>query len=440
VTGGSTDSEPPSRNRPLGTRFARLWGAFTATNLADGLSLTAFPLLAVGLTDDARLVALVTVFRFIPFLLVGLPAGVLLDRFDRRRIAVLAQLGRASAVGLMAVAIAADRGSIALVVATAFAVGIGEVLTDGGLPALVRELVDRDQLEVANSRFSATQTVSNIFVGPPLGALLFEIEPSAPFALSVVLFIGATILLSRVPGQFRAVVANVESADSEAGVDADVASDPAAGDSWLSRLVGEISVGLRYVWGHPVLRPMAFAVMAFSFVGQATNAVFVILVTERFGLGSLGFGALISLQGAMSVGMSLVVARFIGLVGHTGSMRFAVLTFTSSSLLFGVTTSVALAVVASLIKGLGDPAWNVVTNTVRQRLVPDDVFGRMMTAYLFISWSMNPVGAFVGGLIAQRWGAEWVSLLGAVVVASLLVTGRGLFAAIDEAMTPAPVD
>lgn len=434
MTGGATQGQPPGHARSLGPRFGRLWGAFTATNLADGLSLTAFPLLAVGLTDDARLVALVTVFRFIPFVLVGLPAGVLLDRFDRRRIAVLAQVGRASAVGVLAVAMATDRGSIALVVATSFAVGVGEVLTDGGLPALVRELVDRDQLEVANSRFSATQTVSNIFIGPPLGALLFELESAAPFALSVVLFIGAAVLLTRIPGQFRAVAVDGE------GSTAGASPDSVSADSWLRRLIGEISVGLRYVWGHPVLRPMAFAVMAFSFVGQATNAVFVILATERFGLGSLGFGALISLQGAMSVAMSLVVARFIGVVGHTGSMRFAVLTFTSSSLLFGITTSVGLAVVASLIKGFGDPAWNVVTNTVRQRLVPDDVFGRMMTAYLFIAWSMNPVGAFVGGLIAQRWGAEWVSLLAAVVVGSLIVAGRGLFAAIDEAMAPEPAD
>ncbi|MEL6984258.1 MAG: MFS transporter, partial [Actinomycetota bacterium] len=228
--------------------------------------------------------------------------------------------------------------------------------------------------------------------------------------------------------------ASAASAGSEGG------QDPTPSAGWLRRLRTEIGVGLRYVWSHPVLRPMAFAVMAFSFVGQATNAVFVILVTERFGLGSLGFGALISLQGAMSVAMSLVVARFIGVVGHTRSMRFAVLTFTSSSLLFGITTSVALAVVASLIKGFGDPAWNVVTNTVRQRLVPDDVFGRMMTAYLFIAWSMNPVGAFVGGVIAQRWGAEWVSLLAAVVVGSLLVAGRGLFAAIDDAMAPEPAD
>ena len=408
----------------LGGRFWRLWAAFTATNLADGLSLVAFPLLAIELTDDARLVALVTVFRFMPFVLVGLPAGVLLDRFDRRRIAIGAQLGRAGGVGLLAVVVSAGGGSIPLVVATAFVVGVGEVLTDGGLPALIRDLVRRDQLEVANSRYSATQTVSNVFVGPPLGAFLFEIDAAAPFIASVLLFLAATAMLGRIPGRFRA----------EASPMGDSGRDPGTENPGLRRVVDQISVGLRYVWQHPVLRPMAFTVMAFSFVGQATNAVFVILVTERFGLGSLGFGTLISIRGATSVAMSLVVARLVGRAGHTGSMRFAVVAFTAASLLYGLTTTVALAVVASLVNGLSDPAWNVVTNTVRQRLVPDEVFGRMMTAYLFIAWSMNPVGAFVGGLIAERWGAQWVSVMAAVVVGSLLVMGRSLFRAIDGAM------
>ena len=419
-----------SRGSSLGPRFWRLWAAFTATNLADGLSLVALPLLAIELTDDARLVALVTVFRFLPFLLVGLPAGVLLDRLDRRRIAVVAQLGRAATVGLLSATVLADRTSIPLLVAAAFVIGVGEVLTDGGLPALVRVLVERDQLEVANSRFSATQTVSNVFVGPPLGALLFEIEPAAPFAASLLLFLAAATMLVRIPGRFRAVT-------TPAGHGGETS---AAITGWARRLIEEISVGLAYVWRHPVLRPLAFTVLAFSFVGQATNAVFVILVTERFGLGSLGFGTLISIRGATSVAMSFAVARLVRRTSHSTSMRFAVVAFTAASLLFGLTTAMAFVVVASMIHGLSDPAWNVVTSTVRQRLVPDEVFGRMMTAYLFIAWSMNPVGAFAGGVIAERWGAQWVSVMAAVVVGSILVAGRGLFRTIDEAMAAELVD
>ena len=402
---------------PLGQRFWALWAAFTGSNLGDGLSLVAFPLLAISLTDDARLVALVTVFRFLPFLVVGLPAGVLIDRSDRRAIAILGQIGRGAAVGLMAVVIIADAANIGLLAVTAFVVGVGEVLVDGGLPALVRDAVRVDQLEVANSRMMATQTVSNTFVGPPLGALLFEIHPSAPFISSVVLYLGAVVMLGRLPGNFKPTQS--EEASSE-GI-------------WQ-----QMMVGLRYVWSHPVLRPLALAVAAFSFVGQAGNAVFVILITERFGLSGIEFGVLIAIDGVAAVIMSFFVARVVAKTSHTISMRFAIVTYVAAALLFGLTTAIATAVLASLISGVSDPSWNVISSTIRQRLVPDEVFGRMMTAYLFIAWSANPLGAITGGMIAEQWGAQWVYVMGATVVGSLLVFGRPLFRAIDEAMAAEP--
>ena len=83
---------------------------------------------------------------------------------------------------------------------------MGEVLVDGGLPALVREVVRRDQLEVANSRFSATQTVSNMFIGPPLGALLFGLDQALAFAAAAALYVAATAMLTRVAGSFKATV------------------------------------------------------------------------------------------------------------------------------------------------------------------------------------------------------------------------------------------
>lgn len=434
----STPSDEP-HDPGLGSRFWTLWAAFTATNLADGFSLVAFPLLAIQLTDDARLVALITVFRFLPFLLLGLPAGLLLDRSDRRNVAIVAQIGRAGVVGFLAVATLAFGASITLLAAAAFVVGVGEVLTDGGLPGMMRAVVRRDQLEVANSRFSATQTVANHFVGPPLGAVLFTIETSSPFVVSSALFLVAAVMLGRVPGQFRATPTEpVVDQDDEPGdepedeVVEEVGSGASPGP--LRQFADQLLMGLRYVWGHPVLRPLALAVMAFSFVGQATTAVYVILATERFGLGGVGFGVLISIKGVASVAMSFAVARLVLKAGHSNSMRFSIVSFTTAALLLGIGTAVAVAVVAVIIQGLADPAWNIVSNTIRQRLVPDEVFSRMMTAYLFLAWSMNPVGALVGGVITEQWGPEWVFLMAATVVGSLLFFARRLFRAVDEAM------
>ncbi len=401
----------------LGRRFWSLWAAFTTSNLGDGLSLVAFPLLAINLTDDARLIATVSMARFLPFLVVGLPAGVILDRSDRRVLAMFAQVGRAVAMGLMALAIVNGSATIALTAAVAFAVGVGEVMVDGGLPALVREVVRSDQLEVANSRFSATQTVSNMFVGPPLGALLFGIDAALVFVVTAAAFVTATAVLTRVPGSFRAA------ADEN-------------GAATENSLTKQMTVGLKYVWGHPVLRPLALTVAAFAFVGEAGNAVHVILVTQRFGLSEFGYGLIVAVDGVFSVIMSFCVAGLVRRRSHSFSMRFAVVTFVISAWLMGFTTVLAGLVLAAVMGGLSDPSWNVVSGTIRQRLVPDEVFGRMMTAYLFIAWSVQPFGALVGGVIAEAWGSQWVFVMSGTVVASLLVFAQPMFRAVDNAMAP----
>ncbi len=399
-------------DQALGRPFWTLWSAFSASNLGDGLSLVGMPLLAIQLTGDARLVAAVAVFQYLPFLIIGLPAGVVLDRFDRRWIAVAAQMLRALVLGGLVATVLADAASIRVLMGASFLIGASEVMTDGGLPALVRELVRSDQLEVANARLMATQRVANAFVGPPLGAVLFEIEGWLPFAGAAIMSLASVGTLTRIPGRFKPAQAEEATA-------------------FLERA----TMGLRYVWRHPVLRPLALTVATFSFVGAAGNAVFVVLVTERFGFGGIGFGLLLSVDAVASVIMTFFVARFIRRTSHATSMRFSIVCFTIGALLFGLTTVATIAFVAAVINGVSDPTWNIVSATVRQRLVPDEVFGRMMTAYLFIGWGMKPVGGMLGGLVAEAWGPQWVSLGAAFTVGSLFVLARPMFRRVDAAMS-----
>ena len=161
------------------------------------------PLLAIQLTDDARLVAAVAVSQYLPFLVIGLPAGVVLDRFDRRWIAVVAQTLRALVLGVLVLAIVADASSVPVLMGASFLIGASEVMTDGGLPALVRDLVRSEQLEVANAQLIATQRVSNAFLGPPIGAVLFEAEAWLPFAGAAVMSLASVGTLTQIPGRFR---------------------------------------------------------------------------------------------------------------------------------------------------------------------------------------------------------------------------------------------
>ena len=150
--------------------------------------------------------------------------------------------------------------------------------------------------------------------------------------------------------------------------------------------------------------PLALTVAAFAFLNEANMAIFVLLVTDHIGLGEIGFGLLVSVDAIVAVITSFFVAMIIRRVGHSGSMRTSVVLYGTGMLLFGLGTSATTAVAAAVVMGLSDPLWNVISSTIRQRLVPDQIFGRMMTAYLFIAWGVQPLGAIAGGVVAWAWG------------------------------------
>jgi len=255
-------------------------------------------------------------------------------------------------------------------------------------------------------------TVTNAFIGPPLGAALFVLSDWLPLVSVVVAFIAAGMLMAALPGRYVAGVDETETAS----------------------LVGQITLGLKYVWAHPALRPLALTVAVFSFLNEASDSIFVILVTDRFGVGEIGFGVLISVDAAAAVITSFFVSAIVRRIGHAGSMRVSVLLYVFGSMLFGFGTSVGFAIAASVFMGLSNPMWNVVSSTIRQRLVPDHIFGRMMTAYLFIAWGVQPLGALTGGLVARTWGPEWVYRLTVLALLTLFFAARPMFAAVTKAL------
>ena len=386
----------------LGSRFWRLFSAVSVSNVADGVSIAALPLLAASLTDDARLISLVAVARFVPWPLFALPAGQLLDRYDRRALVLGSQVVRAAIMLALAVSVTADRASVGLLITTAFLIGTGETVSDTGTTAMVRQVVRREALEVANARLSSSEIVGNYFVGPPLGGLLFGWSADAAFYVDAAGFFAAALALAALPGPFRAA------ADEEAGIDRS----------------GRLTAGLRWLWRHDVLRPLALSVAAIAFLSNAMNGVAVILALERYGLSELGFGVLLSIEAIAALAASVATPWVIRRIGHTGSMAVACVAFSAGALLYGVGTAVAVAVVAAVVGGLGDPLWNVVSQTIRHRLVPDEIFGRVLGAYLFIAWSTQPLGALAGGIVAHAFGVEVVYLATGVLmvpVALLLV-------------------
>jgi len=387
--------------RGLGGLYWRLWSASSASALGDGLRRVALPLLAVHLTTDPRLVALVAAAGTVPWLVFGLPIGALVDRFDRRRTMAAVDLLRTLTVALLAVAVAAGALSIALLVAVTFVLGTGEIFAESAALALVPQLVDTAQLERANGRLQAGEVTAGQFAGQGLGGALFAVALALPFALDA-----ATFLLSAV------LVLSLRTATRH--------RPPAAS---LRRLPAETAEGLRWLARHRLLRTLCVLLAVLAAVSGAFWAVAALYAASILGLGPTGFGVLLAVGAAGSLAGSLLAEPLAVRLGTAGATRLSVAVVTVAMAGLAVTRSPLVAGALLAVNGIAVLVWNVVTVSLRQAIIPDHLLGRVGSAYLFVGLGAQPVGALAAGLLAHAAGlpavfAASAGLLAVTAVAS----------------------
>jgi MFS family permease len=367
--------------RALGGNFVRLWSAGAVSNLGDGVVLTALPLLAASLTDEPVVVALVTAAGALPWLLFSLLSGAVADRTDRRRTMALVDGARAVAIGLLGVAILTDTETIPLLMIVAFALGIGETVFDNAAQAILPSLVDASALESANGRLEGTLIITNQFAGPPLGAWLFGVAAAAPFFLDAASFVFAAFMVVTLRGRFRP-----ERDLSDRTVRADIAE------------------GVRWLRGHRLLRTLAVALGVMNLVGMAWMAVLVLYARDELGLSTTQYGLLVVVEAAGAVLGSAAAARLSARFG-TGTTLIGAIVVAALSMLVPGLWAQPVAVAASLaLGGFAGLVWNVLTVSLRQSLVPDELRGRVNSGYRLIGWGTMPIGAVLGGVVAQVSG------------------------------------
>lgn len=182
--------------------FVRLWAATGVANIGDGIALTAAPLLAASLTRDPALIAGMAVALKLPWLLLTMPSGVLVDRINRRTAMVIAHGSRFVILGVLAALTLGDWISIPLLYLLLFGIGAIETIADTAALAMLPAIVPQDQLDRANGRLFATMSLTNEFAGPPLGGLLFGLRAGFPFATAALSFGLAAWLINSIPGRF----------------------------------------------------------------------------------------------------------------------------------------------------------------------------------------------------------------------------------------------
>ncbi|RIV37600.1 MFS transporter [Micromonospora radicis] len=399
---GEVRTEPAaSRERVgLGGRYWRLWSASAVSNLADGIVKIALPLIAVRYTDSPVLVAGVAVAFSLPWLLFALPAGALVDRLDRRRVMLAANTVRATLLGALALAVALDVGAIWLLYLVALGVGAAETLYDTSAQSILPQVVSRAALPAANGRLHAVELAANQFVGPPLAGFLVAAGAAVALAGPAGLWAVAVAALLLVGGRFRI------DRDGQTSVRADIAE------------------GLRFLWRHRLLRTLATMVGVSNF---CTNAIFAVLVLYAVGPGSAigltepGFGLLLTTIAAGIVLGSLAAAGIERRLGRARALALSVVAMAAVVGVPALSTNPYVIGAVFFCGGILLAAWNVITISLRQRITPDHLLGRVNSSYRLLAWGSMPVGALVGGLLAELFGLRAVFAVMGVLASTLLL-------------------
>ncbi len=408
----------PRRRRtvgtPLGGPFRRLWTASTVSNLADGVLKVALPLVAVRYTDSPALVAGLTFALTLPWLLFALPAGALADRLDRRHAMIGANVARALlVVALAAVALVPDAGSIAVLYVVAFGVGVTETLYDTAAQSILPQVVPRTALPRANGRLYAAELTANQFVGPPLGGLLVAAGAAVAFGLPGALWALAVGLLVGLPGSYRPE------------------------RTTRTTLRADIAEGLRFLWHDRILRTLALMVGGINFASNAAFAIFVLYAVgpdSPLGLSEPAYGVLLTTTAVGAFAGSFVAERVVALLGRARSLALTVLSTVALVGVPAVTTDAWVIGAVYAVGGAGIAVWNVVTVSLRQRITPDALLGRLNSCYRLLAWGTMPLGAAAGGLLGELFGLRSVFVVMAAVSAATLL---GMLVVDDRAMDAA---
>jgi MFS family permease len=402
----------------LGRNFQKALVASGFANLADGVLWVALPLLAVQLTRSPVLIAGVTVAARLPWLLAPV-AGAFADRLDRRQSMLRVNLVRTVLLGGLALAVAADVATLAMLYAVALLLGVAETLFDTSAQSLLPALVPRDDLTRANSRLFAVELVANTFIGPPLGGLLAAAGLAVALGAPAAAYLVGAGCLALISGSFRAA---------------------GAAPAGSSRLRDEIAEGIRFVWRHPVLRPLAIMLGAQNMAWSAALAVFVLFAVDPgpMGLSEAGYGVLTATFGVGSLFGTWLAVPAERRLGRVRTLVLGVVLTGLGLVVPALTANAVVIGVAFVVSGVAIVLWNVVTVSLRQRITPDRLLGRMNAAYRLVGWGTMPVGAALGGFLAEALGLRSTFVVAAGLTAATLAGFRFVTEeAIAEAEAPA---
>jgi fucose permease len=350
----------------------------------DGTFLAAAPLLAAALTSNPLAVSAVTAAFYLPWVLAGLPTGVLVDRLPRRRVMITADLARAGILALLVVCMLAGMISVPAIVLAVLGIGIAQCFFDAAAQSIIPVLVGRDTSVLAqvNGRFWALDTAGRSLLGPPLGSASFVVRHALPFLADAASFLASATLIRRLP------------------------SVPA--DCQRESMKVAIGLGIRHIRNTPDLGALALSACAANFAFNASMAIFVLYAHEVLKVPLAAYGLLLA-AGALGGAVAGWRARtLIKNLSYRQVMAISCLTQAVAWAGTAATGNVWVAVSLFTVSGATTALANVALGSARHKLTPDNLLGRVTATVRFVAVGAAGIGAIVGGVVAERFGLATV--------------------------------
>lgn len=395
----------------MGVAFRWLIGATWLSNLGDGITVAAGPLLIASQTQDPLLVALGALLQRLPWLLFGLYAGALADRVDRRAMLVISDALRIVVLVALAAALLVDSGHVVVTLAALLALGVAEVFADNASQTLLPMVVEREDLGIGAARLMACFLTANQLVGPAVGALLFAAGVAVPLIACVVALAFAVLMVTRmrVPSYERA-----------------------APDAHLLRDVRE---GFAWVWRHPPVRTLTLTIVAFNVTYGAAWSVLVLYASQRLGLGAVGFGLLSTFVAVGGIAGTLGYGWLERHARLSTLMRAVLIVETLTHLGLALTTTAWVAMAIMVVFGAEAFVWGTLSSAVRMRAVPTELQGRAGSVYGVAMFGGILVGQAIGGVVARLGGVTapfWFAFAGSALILALIWRALGEIAHVES--------